>query len=719
MVRVRRSDRFGVCVTILSLCILCTSVGCAPHHKTMARRSAPSAPPPATLTTASANSTQSPVSPPKSQAPQPVVNNRAAGHMVDGPANLRRFSPDESDAIAVDAQRINLRQVFEDLGPDATLWYQHVQTLSNPFFEGRAPGTRGADLAAEYMEFYFRMYGLAPAFPGAVAQLGGERTAAFTSYLQDFDFASPAPKATVISANVLFGDSNLQEGTDFMPLGVSGNGEITAPLTFVGYGIEEGANGYSSFDEHCDLTGRIALVLRYEPLNDNGKSAWSQVRFSRFASIAPKFKAIVDRHAAGIIMVNPPEAADAKPGLEELVASTRFGARQKVPVIQVSSETADKLIADADPLHRSLLAWRRLADNDEVNCVHLDDSFEVTISTNLDVDDRMETRNVAGILRGRGSLADEWIVIGGHYDHLGTGYTGAMNSANVGQLHPGADDNASGTAGVLMAAKRLSERYHEVPQDKNLRSIVFMGFGAEEAGLHGSKHFVENCPVPIHNISLMMNMDMIGRLRSDSLALQGTGTAREFDDMLNPLVESSGLTVHRSPGGRGPSDHQNFYDHGIPVLFFFTGEHDDYHRPGDQAYTVNPAGAAKVMNLLDAIAWDAATRPQRLTFVQAASGGDPRRTGARVRFGIQPDYTAELETGVRVDSVSDGTSAANAGIQAGDVLLTWNDEELTGGQKLMEFISKGNPGDTVKVGLRRGDAEMIVDVTLKAREQQE
>jgi hypothetical protein len=386
--------------------------------------------------------------------------------------------------------------------------------------------------------------------------------------------------------------------------------------------------------------------------------------------------------------------------------------------VQLSPEAADRLISKADSQGRTLLAWRELADRGEVTCSDLVDDFKVTIFTNLEVDDRLETQNVAGVLRGKGNLANEWIVIGGHYDHLGTGYTGAMPN-NIGQLHPGADDNASGTAGVLIAAKRLSERYHSAGEDENLRSILFIGFGAEEAGLFGSKHFVDNSPVPVEQITLMMNMDMIGRLRSDNLMIQGTGTAEEFDAMLASHVETSGLTVSASRGGRGPSDHSNFFGAKIPVLFLFTGETPEYHKPADQAYTVNPAGAMKVLNLLDAIVWDVATRPDRLTFTETSGGSAPRRTGSRVRFGIQPDYTAQLETGLRVEDVSDGTSAAEAGIKAGDILLTWNGEELTGGQKLFEFLSKAEPGNKVRVGLLRGEQELIVEVTLKARPQTE
>jgi aminopeptidase YwaD len=641
------------------------------------------------------------------------------GHVVAGPANLRDFNP-KNTAVApsVSSEEVDLRKIFEDLGPDATLWYQHVQTLANPFFEGRWPTSRGCELAAEYIEFYFKQYGLEPAFPGEIAQLGGEHTRAFTSFRQPFDFASPSPNVKVLQAGNSINGEPLIDGSDFTVLGVSGDGNITAPVTFVGYGIEHGQDDYTSFDEQVDLTGRIAMVLRYEPLNDEGKSQWSTARFSRFAGVALKMKALTDRGAAGIILVNPPGAVDGKTGLESLRDSSRFGPRLKIPAFQVTPEVADRIIRQGDGQKRDLLTLRQLADKGEIKTLNLDESVLVSLNSALHVDDRMNTQNVAAVLRGKGNLADQWVVIGAHYDHVGFGYTGARPQ-NVGKLHPGADDNASGTAAVLIAAKRLSQNYADSSDGANLRSVMFVAFSAEEAGLFGSKKFVDDNPIDPKSINLMINMDMIGRLRSNNLLVQGTGTAEGLATLCKPHFEKSGLTISLTLGGGGPSDHATFYRAGIPVLFLFTGEHPEYHQPTDRAYTVNPAGAMKVIELLEDITMEAASRPERLKYVQTSAGGGGRNTGARVRLGIQPDYQAELETGVKVEAVSEGTSAAVAGIQAGDILLTWNGEALAGGQKLFEFLSKAEPGEKVTIVLLRGEREMTVEVTLKPRETNE
>jgi hypothetical protein len=664
------------------------------------------------------------------------VAEKPRGRIVPGPRNIRQFNPDDVSQ-EVDATDINLRKVFEDLGPDATQWYQHVQTLSNPFFEGRAPGTRGGELAADYVEFYFREYGLQPAFPPR----GKDRDAAgnenenesdtpgggvesnFTSFRQDFDFESPDPKVEMLSTAVSIGNADLISGEDFVVLGVSGNGNVTAPVTFVGYGIERGQDDYTSFEEKTDLTGRIAIVLRYEPLNDEGHSRWAEARFSRFAGIRMKLAALAARHAAGVILVNPPGAVDGATGLESLQQSTRFGRRLDIPVMQMTPEAVDRLLTKCKSEH-DLLALRKAADEGAIKTVDLSDDVRVTISADLRFDDRLFTENVGAILPGKGDLADQWIVIGAHYDHVGFGYTGTMPN-NVGKLHPGADDNASGTAGLLITAKRLARDAETSPGAANRRSILFLAFGAEEAGLYGSDYYIDHSTIPADKIYCMINMDMIGRLRSHNLLVGGTGSAEEFKEILKPHFEESGLTVSIVASGRGPSDHSNFFTAGVPVLFMFTGEHDDYHTPNDRAHTVNPIGAVQIVDLVESIALDLANREEKLTYVArpgagggnapaAAAGDGP--TGPRVRLGVMPAYNADLETGVQVEAVSEGTSAEEAGIQAGDILLAWNGQELTGGRRLSEFLAQAEPGETVKMTIQRGDRNIVLDVTLKGRD---
>jgi hypothetical protein len=624
--------------------------------------------------------------------------------IIEGPSNVRAFAPADT-SIEVDGLTVNLRDVFDDLGPDAAEWFQHVQTLANPFFEGRGPGSPGMARAADYVEFHFKKAGLEPAFATADAADAAD----WTSYRQGFDFPAPDKPVTVEAAEVRFAGRSLEDGKEFTVLGSSANGEITAPISFVGYAIAKGQDEYTSFDDGTDLTGRIALMLRYEPLDEEGRSRWAEERFSGQASMGGKVRALVERGAAGIIMVNPPGAVDGREGLEPIERSTRFGRDLKIPAVQLSPEAADALLQKADPERRDLMTWRKLADAGTVRTVNLAYDHPATLRTQLRRE-RIHTENIGGVLRGSGALKDQWVVIGGHYDHVGFGFWGTGNPEARGRIHPGADDNASGTAALLILARRLAEDYAaQTVADR--RSILFLAFSAEEIGLLGSEHYVGHPSVPVDDIQIMLNMDMVGRLRSDTLSVGGTGTAEGLDDVLRPHFESSGLTIAASPGGSGPSDHASFYRADVPVLFLFTGMHDEYHTPADIATTVNPGGAARVMDLVEALAMDFATQPEELAFVETASGPGQDRAYAPVRLGIQPGFG---EDGVTVGSVSEGTAAAEAGILAGDILLKWEDAELNSMRDLFEQLQKHQPGDVVKIELQRGDAFLSVTATLKA-----
>lgn len=528
------------------------------------------------------------------------------GQVVEGPSNIRQFRPVEERG-EFDAATVNLGSVFEELGADAARWYLHVQTLANPFFEGRAPGTDGIERAASYIEFYFRQAGLEPAFPRA----SGDNDDPWVSYRQPFDLELRGKPVTVELAEALIGDRPMDRGKDFVALGVSGSGEATASVTFVGYGIEDGPDGYSSFDKDTDLTGRIAILLRHEPLADDGFSQWSERGFSRHAGLLAKLQTVADRGAAGIIVVTPSGAGGADNGLMPLERST-IGSSLRIPVVQMTPKAINRVLYKVDRRKRMLRELTDLANNGEATTIDMSGRSQVTLRTKIRRAAR-PTANIGGVLRGSGRLADEWLVIGAHYDHVGYGYTGARRN-NKGQVHPGADDNASGTAALLVLADRLKRRY-AADRRTDRRSILFIAFSAEEAGLVGSRHYVEHATVDPDDMFAMVNMDMVGRLRSGELSISGTGTAEEFNELLTPHVRASGLTVAFTPSGMGPSDHANFARAEVPVLFMFTGLHDAYHTPADQAHTVNPRGAVRVIDLADSIVEDLAKRKESLTFI--------------------------------------------------------------------------------------------------------
>jgi hypothetical protein len=538
--------------------------------------------------------------------------------VIRGAVNPYGFQPKDL-SVTVDARTANLRQIFTDLGPDAIDWYQHVQTLSNPWFEGRAPGTEGHDRAVEYLEWWMEQIGLEPAFSES------------QSYRQPFELSGRERKVEV--AKLGFGGNDLAAGTDFAVLAVSGEGEASAPLAFAGYAIQEGQDGYTSFAETSadDVKGRVVLFFRYEPLDAEGNSRWGGRRFTPASAVAPKIRHLADLGAAAIVMVNAPGAKQAKAGLEDL-RSSRFGDAVGVPVVQVSPEVADAWVKALDAEGRDLATLRGLCDEGSIRTLAFAADRPVTVAAKLG-EGKVPAANVGGVLRGRGPLAEEWLVIGGHFDHVGYGNFGA-DPANRGKLHPGADDNASGTAGLLVLARRLKAEYDAAPADANLRSVLFLGFSAEESGLDGSRHWVKNPSLPADRINAMLNMDMIGRLRSEDLNVGGIGSAEGLDAKLAPHFEASGLTIHADPSGRGPSDHASFYGAGVPVLFFFTGTHDVYHKPEDRGYTVNPAGALAVLDLVERVSRDLVDDPERLKFVSTDGGKTPDRGYAAVRLGV-------------------------------------------------------------------------------------
>ncbi len=628
-----------------------------------------------------------------------------AGRLVEGGSvNPYTYEPKGVAPDANDPAQADLQKSLQAMGPVAIEWYQHVQTLSNPFFEGRVPGSRGNDLAAEYVEFYMKQIGLEPAFKQADA--AGKDA---PSWRQPFTLEGGTPK--VESSTVTAAGQALERGKTYQVIGSSGSGAVNAPIVFAGYAIEEGKNDYTSFDKKEDFTGKVVMVLRYEPLDADGRSQWSDRRFSGASAMRSKLDAVADRKAAAIILVNPPECRDGAKELEQTESSV-FGPGYDIPIVQLSPEAADALLRKADPNGRGLMDFRQMADKGDVKCVALKPDVQTRIEVAI-AEKGIPAQNVGGVLRGKGKLADEWMIIGGHYDHVGMGYFGA-DPQNRGKLHPGADDNASGTGAMLCSARAMHDFYNSKEAPAACRSIIFLAFTAEESGLDGSREFVKHPTMPADKIAAMINLDMVGRLRGDELAMSGTGTAEKFNDLIRPAIERAGLTVRADPGGRGPSDHASFYAAGIPVLFLFTGNHDDYHKPTDKAFTVNPLGAAKIVHLVEELAKTLVTTPEKPKFTSTDGKGGSDRGYAKVRLGVQPSMSKREGPGLGIDDVSAGTSAADAGLTKGDVILKWGDKPMEGAADLMERLRDHEPGDVVKLTILRDGKEMIVDVTLKA-----
>ncbi|MDX2114621.1 MAG: M28 family peptidase [Planctomycetota bacterium] len=604
--------------------------------------------------------------------------------------------------------------------PEEREFHQHVMTLANPFFEGRSADTRGNRLAAEYIEWHFRNLGLEPAFAQPPADPGAALVAE-TPYLQPFKVPGELEIRTA-QASYSMGDQTfaLELGSEFNPLGFSGKGQIDAPLVFVGYSIDDGPDGFASYKPGDDLTGKIAVMLRYEPADDKGESRWSNFSgWSRHAGLMEKMGAAVTRNAAGVILINPPAVKDPRARELEAPKATRFGKPIGVPAIMLSNDQARSLLKRAGS-DDSLLQLRKLADEGRHGVVPLGQN-PISFRMNIDVERAsMATNNVGAILPGAGPIASELVVVGAHFDHVGYGYVGGANPSNQGKLHPGADDNASGTAGLILLAKLLKERAAAAP-DAPRRGVLFLAFSAEEMGLLGAEHFVRASSIDPTRIVAMLNMDMIGRVRNNRVEVSGLGTAEEFPDILQPIFDRSGLDVNRIQTGMGPSDHAAFHRAGEPVLAFFSGLHPDYHTPTDEAFKVNSAGAVSIVRLVADITAALAERPA------AGAGLTPKvtrgmtpgpamgRGRARVRLGITPgDYSAD-QPGVLVGDVSQGGSADTAGIRKGDRIVRWGGEELADAGAMMQRLVDHKPGDIVEIEVVREGQPLTLRVTLQGR----
>lgn len=601
----------------------------------------------------------------------------------------------------------------ETLATDAADYRVHITTLANPFMEGRAPGTRGNRVAADYIEFNLKALGLAPAFALETTLADGTKaTKDRADWRQPFVAPSSAGRPT---DTVRLGGSTLAytpaggaevrltPGTDYNVLGYSHAGDLRGPLAFAGYSIDEGNDDYSSYPKGADLTGKIAIVLRFEPMDEQGKSKWADVRWSANAGLDSKLRAAAERGAAGIILVNAPGADDDR--VNKLDDLSLAGNRpMKVPVVMMSIAAADALVKSADAEGRSLLDLRKLADA-KGGVIDLPRAEGVL---NVDIQRvPLMTDNVGGILAGSGALKDEYIVIGSHYDHVGYGMFGSRDGAKSrGKIHAGADDNASGTSGNLLVARKLAQAYAAMPAETPRRSVLFLWFSAEESGLVGSRWYVNHPAVPLEQHALMLNMDMIGRLRDGKLEVGGVGTSEGLAEWCEPYWDSSGLVIKPTRIGAPNSDHYSFHLKGVPNLFFFTGLHKEYHSVEDVVATINMEGAASVADLVYRLALDGALRPEPFARGKPTAHGDDEDedkpqgplTGIKVRFGIMPgDYSGE-KPGVLIGDLSGpDLPAAKAGLKGGDRMTKWNGQDVADVQGWMKFLGQHKPGDKVTV----------------------
>jgi Tol biopolymer transport system component len=559
---------------------------------------------------------------------------------------------------------------------------KHIRALSADAMEGRGLGTTGIDQAASYIEKELRAAKIAPAFG--------------SSYRQKFP----------VKMGVALGEKNHIEGLksdEWTPLGFSSSGSFDGPIAFVGYGIEAAPLNYRDY-EGIDLKGKVAVMLRYEPQERDDKSPFDGRRPSRWSAMRYKAMQARERGAVAVVFVTGPlqdEAKDKIPALANDGPESPAG----LPVIQVKTSVAQRWVdlaqfqkdVDTDLKPRSRVLDARLKGNVDVRATYA------------------EGQNVAGIIRGKGRLANETVVIGAHYDHLGFGGKGSMRPNDSG-IHNGADDNASGTAAILVAAKKLQQSLSTL---KDHRTVVVALFSAEEMGLGGSSYFVEHSPVPLANVKAMINLDMVGAMKDDKVVALGSESAPEWKALIDAVSGETKLAITASGDGYGPSDQTSFYARQIPVLHFFTGTHERYHTPDDDADAINFAGADKIADLTARVAAALAKGDVTPTYARVAAApamqGDSRGYGAYL--GTVPDFTAMESSsgGVKLADVRAGGPADKAGIKGGDVLVEMAGTRIDNLYDMTFALQDHKPGETVDVIVLRNGQRTTLRATLGSR----
>ena len=592
-------------------------------------------------------------------------------------------------SLVVSAHAADLAQRFES----------DVRILAAPEMEGRGLGTQGIEKAAFFIEGRLREIGLEPAFAGSYRQGFGVKTGVALA---------DGNKMAVTNLTDIHTTEEIP-ATDWSPLGFSSSGLFNGRLVFAGYGIEAPPIGYREL-EGIDVKGKVVLMLRYEPQEKDEGSPFDGRKPSRWSAMRYKVLQARERGALAVIFVTGPlqdEGKDKLPALKNDGPESAAG----LPVIQVKTSTAQKWLATAGI---DLLQFQKSVDRDLKPR-----SRELPISINANVAVRntfSDTVNLAGILPGRGALANDVIVLGAHYDHLGYGGEGSLKP-NEHAIHPGADDNASGTVAVLLAAERLRDQLKDV---QNRRTVVFTLFSGEESGLAGSTYFVAHPPVPIERIVAMVNLDMVGMLRDDKLIAYGTDSAPQWRDVIERANGGeTKLKITETGDGYGPSDQTAFFAVKIPVLHFFTGAHERYHTPEDKPEFLNYAGAARVVDFTTEVVAQLARGESTPSYARVAAApameGDSRGYGAYL--GTVPDYSAmdQQSGGVLLADVRPGGPAEKAGIKGGDRIVEMAGTRIENLYDMTYALQDHKPGETIDVIVVRGGERKTLRATLGSR----
>lgn len=571
---------------------------------------------------------------------------------------------------------------FAQSNPDITVeeLETHIGFLASDGFGGRYPGTDGDKLSQAYIAGEFQRSGI---------QLIGNNG------FQFFDVVTGVEAGE--NNAIIQPDIYAVLGEDFTPLSFSKNGLLEAPVAFAGYGFQI-KNDTLDWDDYkgLDVEGKWVVILRGEPGEGMGNSP-----FTGFSGLREKVLAAKDQGAGGVLFVSGP-AFDEEDELARMFYDKTTG-DAGVPVFHIKRYIADTLLGKSIQSLESNIT-EQMAPASFVTETILKAASDV-------IHQKVQTANVVGMIEGVDpDLKDEIIVIGAHYDHLGMGGPGSgSREPDTEAVHNGADDNASGVAGIIEIAEKIA-----ADNDGLRRTIVVVAFGAEEMGLLGSKYFVEHPVIDMDKVVAMFNFDMIGRLKEEgSIAIGGTGTSLETEDLLNQYLDHWDLKGSFSKEGFGPSDHAAFYAEDKPVFFISTGAHQDYHTPQDDVEFINFAGQKLVSDFSYDLIKEVANRDEVLTYQEAGSKvGAGERVRFKVTLGIVPDFTSTENNGLGVGGTRSGGPAEKAGMQKGDMIVAMDGMDVSNIYDYMARLKKFEPGQIITVDVMRDGEKVVLLVQL-------
>ena len=572
---------------------------------------------------------------------------------------------------------------------DADRYLNDVKKLSAPNMEGRGDGTKGLARAQHLLQKRYKELHLDPA--------------GVNGYAQPFTVITGARLKSDNRCLVLAGSgrTDLKPNQDFVPFSFSSSGDVNAPVIFAGYGATAEEFHYDDY-AGIEVKDKIVVVLRYEPAGFAEKSGnHGLTQHSQLIT-----KAINARnHGAKAIVILNGKLGD---GEDDLL--TRFGSvsgpeNVGIVMVQVKNTVADSWLPAGS---KSL---KEVQEQINSNSKPASFAFPEALHLSLHIDIETTRATVNNVLAWLPGQTDEYVIIGGHYDHLGRGNFDSLAPSQIGQIHPGADDNASGAAGVLELARLLA------PQRGQLkRSILFMNYAGEELGLLGSAAWVKDPTRHLAKAVAMINMDMIGRIKDDKVYIGGVGTGSTFKAVLEQAQKDAPFKIEYSAGGYASSDHTSFVAKKIPVLFFFSGLHSDYHKPSDTWDKINAPSAARLLDMVESVTLQLANAPEAPAFQVVAedkpSGGGGAGYGPY--FGSIPDF-GQVETGVKFSDVKPNSPAAKAGLKAGDILIQFGDKPIKNLYDFTDALRRSRVGDVVEVKVLRDGQPVTASVKLEQR----